>query len=491
MKLRIKAIIVILVLVSSYNLFSLEKKGSGKNVLSPGQAVRETLDLSVKNYKTFKINLADDVYAVDIILSGAPADLDLFVKHGQRISSYDDVDYYSSSDSYNEKLVITRMSDPTLKSGTYYIDVAYQRDFLPVAGNRRMTSVPFTIEVRERKQEIKSALLPGRTFSSALLPENGMADTYSFRVPDRTPFFRIDISGTSSDLDLMVAYENKIVNRDTYDYISETLLGKEFLVVRNKDKTPLKPGIYYITVFDQVSAERSEPYSVTAGFDPMPPGNITEIPEFPPPQDEFENALQSTVEVIGEAGKGSGCLVSSDGYIITNWHVVRNYSGTVSENIYIAVNMSYDKPPEELFKASLVDYSEESDLALLKITSGIYGQPVDRERKFPHFSVGAPAKISLGQPVSILGYPGVGGTGSRASISLTTGIVSGFEDTPSGSYIKTDAEINGGNSGGAVIDVYYNLIGLPTVIIGEDSGQIGYITPVSDIPSGWYRYISR
>ena len=155
---------------------------------------------------------------------------------------------------------------------------------------------------------------------------------------------------------------------------------------------------------------------------------------------------------------------------------------------FLAMNIDIRKPPEELFKARLVDYREKEDLALLKIESGIYGQSLTGRRGFPHFSINKSRNPKMGEPISVLGFPGVGGTGSRASISLTTGIVSGFEDTQGVSFIKTDAEINGGNSGGAVVDVYYNLVGFPTVIIGEDSGQIGYITPVSSIPSQWFRY---
>ncbi len=486
----IKTIAIFIILFIPFNsVFSLEKKGSVKNELFPGKQVRSIIDLNAKSYQTFKFQVPSDAYAVELILTGAQADLDLFVKYGKRIDNYDDVDFYGTTDSYNEKLLITRLSDPELYDGVYYVDVAYQRNTLPVVANRKITSIPFTLELKEKKAEIYSFLNSGQTVSAALKPNEGMAATFAFRVPEKTLFFRIDVSNTISDLDIMGTYQEKIVTRENSDFISETLLGKEFLVVENKDRTPLKAGVYYITVFDQVSGEYEEPFSITASFSKLPPARVAVIPEFSPPGDEFENALFSTVEVIGEAGKGSGCLISPDGYIVTNWHVIKNNSGTVSENIYIAMNISPNRPPEELFKAKLIDYREKSDLALLKVESGLYGQRIPRGRVFPYFPLGDSDSLKLGQPLSILGYPGVGGTGSRASISLTTGIVSGFEDSTENSYIKTDAEINSGNSGGAVIDVYYNLVGLPTVIIGEDSGQIGYITPVSSIPHEWYRYI--
>jgi len=486
-----KIIVIALILLFSFNsLFALEKKSTVRKLI-PGTVTEGKLELSVKNYETFTFQVKPDTYAVEIDLSGAPADLDMFIKYGEKIENYDDVDYAASTDSYNEKIVLTRLSEPILSDGTYFIDVAYQRDVFPAVKHRRVTAVPFKIEEKERKVNIEAVLKPSETVSGVLYPEKGMAAVYAFNIPKRTQFFRVDISDTISDIDLLVGYEKKIVTLKNYDYIGESLLGKESLIIRNSDKGFLPPGMYYITVFDQVASDYKEKFTITAGLKSLPPPALSRISNLPPPQDEQENALFATVEVIAEAGKGSGCLVSRDGYILTNWHVVKNFNEQASGNIYIAVNRSYNEPPEELFKARLVDYNPDSDLALLKIESGLYGQPLPFSIDFSYFPIGKSSSVKIGQPISILGYPGVGGTGSRASVSLTTGIVSGFETTEMGTYIKTDTEINGGSSGGAVIDVYFNLVGIPTVIIGEDSSQIGYITPVSAIPVQWYRYFTR
>ena len=199
----------------------------------------------------------------------------------------------------------------------------------------------------------------------------------------------------------------------------------------------------------------------------------------------------ATAEIIGNAGKGSGCFVSSEGHIITNWHVIEDFTGSVSEDIYVAINLSNELPPVELFKAELVDYSIEKDLALIKISSGLYGDPVPFAYSFPYFSMGNTGSLKLGQPLTYLGYPGIGGTGSRASISMTRGIVSGFERANGNLLVKTDAEINSGNSGGAAINTYYELVGFPTVTIEEAAGQLGYLTPVSMIPKEWLRYMGR
>lgn len=488
MKLYTRIFIIFIFFITSINLFSLEKKGGVRIELQPGKKVQSVIDLKVRSYKTFTFKVLPDTYAIELTLTGAPADLDLFVNYGRKINNYDNVDFIKATDSNNEKLIITRLSDPALTEGIYFVDVAYQRDDLPAPQARKITDIPFSLSLKEKKISIAGSLNDGIPFNAFLYPADGMASTFSFNVPENTNSFRIDISKTNSDLDLMCSYNNRMVTRKTSEFISETLLGKESLVIKNKDGSPLRAGVYYIAAFDQAAGEDPEPFSITASFSQLPPPQLLLIPKMVPPENELENALSATVEVIGEAGKGSGCLVSSDGYIITNWHVIKNNNDAPSGNIFIALDLSSHTPPDELFKARLIDYRISSDLALLKIDSGLYGQPLPKEETFPFFTFGDSKMLKIGQPVSILGYPGVGGTGSRASISLTTGIVSGFEDTATGYYIKTDAEINSGNSGGAVIDVYYNLVGIPTVTIGEDSGQIGYITPVSSIPNTWFRY---
>ncbi len=486
--LRTCAVILLVLFMSVPALFSLEKKGGIKEELLPGKVAEAVVDLGVRSYTTFKFQVSPDTYAVTLTLSGAPADLDLFVKYGKKIDNYDNVDYVKATDSFDEKLLITRVSDPSLSDGYYYVDVAYQRNVLPAVKGRRVSVIPFTLTLQEKKAVVTAPLTAGETRGAVLLPDNGMAATFSFTIPEDTPVFRVDISKTNSDLDVMCAYENKVITKKNYDFISETLLGKESLVVKNSDGSPLKAGTYYITAFDQAAGDYPEPFSITASLGMSPPPELQEIPGFVPPRNELENALFSTVEIIGRAGKGSGCIVSPSGYIITNYHVVKNSLNPLSNYIYVAMNISLHTPPDELFRAVLVDYREKSDLALLKIDSGLYGQPLPPGEVFPYFSLGLSSKLTIGQPLSIVGYPGVGGTGSRASVSLTTGIVSGFEDTSVTSFVKTDAEINSGNSGGAVIDVYYDLVGFPTVTIGEDSGQIGYITPVSAVPAEWFRY---
>jgi S1-C subfamily serine protease len=457
--------------------------------LTPGATVSSAVDISADGsaFTTFSFEVPDDAFGVKIRITGAEADLDLFLKQGEEIRSYEYVDANSSSEDFNETLFITRLSDPPLENGRYYVDVVFQRVTAPFDNWKRLREVPFDITMELVRGEAERRIRPGRNYKGTLDPENGMASIYEVELDEPVSSCRLDIFDTTADIDLLVGYGSPVMTRENAGYVRESLLGNESIVVREDDGLTLEPGTYYITVFDQVSKEHAEHFTLRFSMDSEVPDEITAVPPFPRTDDELKNALYSTVEVIGKAGKGSGCIVSSDGLVLTNWHVVRDFAGDPSEPVYIAVNFSLYEPPRELFRAEVVDYDADRDFALLRIESGLYGQSLPYNYRFPYFELGDPEELSIGQPLSFLGYPGIGGTGSRASVSLTRGIVSGFERSEDRSLIKTDAVIHGGNSGGAAINAYYELLGLPTVVVGREGNTLSFINPVSDIPAEWKR----
>lgn len=478
---------------SSAFLFSVEKTLSPKGTLVSGRPAFGLIDLSGDGpaYQTYQFRVPADTFSVRLTVSNSSADLDIFVKRGEAIQNYDLADYSSNMESYNESLLLTRLSELPLEDDIYYVDICYQRDNLPVINGSRETRISFNVMMELDSYKITDTLVPEIPAEYELSPHNGMASLFALKIPKGTDAFRIDLFNTTADLDLMVSYEDKIITKSNNDYLKESLLGRETLIVEGQNGNHIKSGIYYILVFDQVSNDHPVGFSIISRLDYIPSDILIGIPRFPAVGDEMQNAQMATVEVIGNAGKGSGCLVSSEGHIITNWHVIEDFTGDVSEDIYIAINLSNELPPVELFKARLIDYSVSKDLALLKISSGLYGNPVPLGYSFPYFTLGNNGSLKPGQPLTYLGYPGIGGTGSRASISLTRGIVSGFERANGNLLVKTDAEINSGNSGGAAINTYYELIGFPTVTIGEDAGQLGYLTPVSMIPDEWLRFMGR
>ncbi|MFW6207062.1 MAG: trypsin-like peptidase domain-containing protein [Spirochaetota bacterium] len=468
---------------------------SQKNTnLRPDAQVSSSVPLSKDGggYKTFTFEVPPDTFAIRLSISDAPADLDLYLNYNEDIQNYEHVDSFSAAEDYNEVLFLSRLSDPPLQEGRYYVDVVYQRSSLPFEKWNRLREIPFKLELETISAVPQTSIRPERTVYGELQPDEGMATTYSVEIPEGLETCRIDLFDTTADLDLLVGYEKPALTRKNADYLQEGLIGSESVVLDGSEDEPELPeGTYYITVFDAVSDAQPQEFSLQVSFQSEPPEKLLSIPRFPRSDDELQQAFLATVEVIGQAGRGSGCIVSEDGLLLTNWHVVRGFDGTPSEDVYIAAGFSQQSPPRELFKAEVVDFDAETDLALLQIESGLYGQSLPNDYSFPFFVFGDIQQVHIGQPLSFIGYPSGGGSGSRVSVSLTRGIVSGFERGAEDFLIKTDAVITPGNSGGAAINAYYELIGLPTFTVGEKNSPMGFIRPVSEIPSAWMQRINR
>ncbi len=160
------------------------------------------------------------------------------------------------------------------------------------------------------------------------------------------------------------------------------------------------------------------------------------------------------MEIYPSKDQGSGFLISSDGKILTNNHVV-------ADEQQLEVTLS----DQSRYKARLLSRDEANDLALLQITP---------RGKLPTLRLGDSDALQVGQKVLAIGNPfGLEGT-------LTTGIVSslgrsirGENDRTLEGLIQTDAAINPGNSGGPLLDSSGNVVGINTAILGPNGGNIG------------------
>src|SRR5467141_3729383 len=157
---------------------------------------------------------------------------------------------------------------------------------------------------------------------------------------------------------------------------------------------------------------------------------------------------------------GSGVIVSSSGYVLTNHHVVE-----AADEIEVAL------ADGKRLLAKVVGSDPETDLAVLRLDA----------ENLPAISFGSSDALRVGDVVLAIGNPfGVGQT-------VTSGIISALGRTGLGintfeNFIQTDAAINPGNSGGALVDAAGNLIGINTAIFSSRSGGalgIGFATPVS------------
>ena len=198
----------------------------------------------------------------------------------------------------------------------------------------------------------------------------------------------------------------------------------------------------------------------------------------------YEKAAAGVVEVratfstagssASGQGLGSGFVVSSDGDIITNAHVVMN-EGHAASSVEVVFRNPNDSGDSTNVTATLVGGDEATDVALLKV------DPSQVPALHP-LPLGDSAGVFVGEPVVAIGSP------LGLSFTLTSGIVSATNrnlQAPDGSVIpdgiQTDAAINSGNSGGPLIDSAGRVIGVNTQIITQSGGSqgLGFAVPIA------------
>ena len=176
--------------------------------------------------------------------------------------------------------------------------------------------------------------------------------------------------------------------------------------------------------------------------------------------DQFPQQFNSPGQQRAQA-LGSGVVVSQDGYILTNNHVVEGAD---------EVKVSFENKKE--FKARIIGTDPRTDIAVLKIDA----------ENLPSLKLGNSANVHVGNFVLAVGDPfGLSQTVTAGIISATGRGDLGIEDYED--FIQTDASINPGNSGGALVDVNGDLIGINTAILTGDGGGgnegVGFAIPIN------------
>ena len=155
-----------------------------------------------------------------------------------------------------------------------------------------------------------------------------------------------------------------------------------------------------------------------------------------------------------QIGTGSGVIISSDGYIITNNHVIEG-----AESIMITTNNN------KTYDAELIGTDPKTDIALLKINA---------DNDLPYSTFGDSDTSKIGEWVLAVGNP------FNLNSTVTAGIISAKSrnldqtGTNTQSFIQTDAAVNPGNSGGALVNIRGELIGINTAITSQTGSYIGY-----------------
>lgn len=231
---------------------------------------------------------------------------------------------------------------------------------------------------------------------------------------------------------------------------------KPYFGVSEKEQTPVQYAAY------EGGAVRTTP---TADFQPAAESAVKAVVHIKTEtkgrtvqaDDVFGRMFGQQYYIPPQQGAGSGVVISPDGYIVTNNHVVAN-----ADQVTVTFNDRFTT------KAKVVSKDAATDLAVLKV----------EEKNLPYMEFGNSDNVKLGQWVLAVGYP------LTLDATVTAGIVSAKSrsiginrtqaDRPIESFIQTDAAVNPGNSGGALVNTDGLLIGINSAIASPTGSYAGY-----------------
>jgi serine protease Do len=186
---------------------------------------------------------------------------------------------------------------------------------------------------------------------------------------------------------------------------------------------------------------------------------------FPPFQDHNRpnnNGVPRGQPPVTPGGSGTGFVIGSNGYILTNHHVVANADE-------IRVKFQNDRE----YKATLIGSDQKTDIALIKI------EEQDGTESFPHMTLGNSNLLEVGEWVVAIGNPF--GLNHTVTVGIVSAMGRNIGSGPYDEFIQTDASINPGNSGGPLINMNGEVIGINTAIISGTGGNmgIGFAIPIN------------
>ncbi|MCX7773953.1 MAG: trypsin-like peptidase domain-containing protein, partial [Clostridia bacterium] len=281
------------------------------------------------------------------------------------------------------------------------------------------------------------------------------------------------------------SYDNEGI--DGYKLYKDGDVVKELSKTEYKD-TEVKEGKeyeYYVVAYDEAGNRSSK--SVKQRVKVADSSTSTDGPTNS--KLDMQKLSRSTIKLytldndLNIIAMGSGTIINKQGYILTNFHCVGNEDGSLAnKDGYVAIALTDDikKNIQPQYIAQYRSGVQPLDIAVVKIVSDLNWNEVSPEDlNLVPAKLGDSEKIKMGDDINILGYPGVGGE----TITFTAGRVSGFIDDNADDetdWIKTDAIVNHGNSGGTAINQKGEMIGIPSAKIpGQDQDIMFLLKPIN------------
>lgn len=269
---------------------------------------------------------------------------------------------------------------------------------------------------------------------------------------------------------LIVAVSATSAVGSVWGYQKLTGKGAELTQSATREKLPVNYAGYY----DNVADKAGEPIDFTKAANIAVPAVVhikTKIAARKLNNSRSRNNAEDWLDQFFDMGpriqpeqraSGSGVIIKDDGYIVTNNHVISNGGDGVAEEITVTLSN------KKTYKAKVIGRDPSSDLAVLKVDA----------TNLPYMILGNSDNVKLGQWVLAVGYPLSLETTVTAGIVSAKGRAIGINgrqsDTPIESFIQTDAAINQGNSGGALITTEGQLVGINSAILAPNGTYAGY-----------------
>ena len=504
-------------------------------VLLSGEPVDGNIDPAARLYRTFMIDVPAAAEQLTLE-TAASQDIDLFVRYGMQIlHTYAEADYEASTRSGDEIIRINAVSAPPLREGRYYIDVVA---FVPGAEQGAAAARPFQITatlvessmptVEEQRPADSGELVTGSVgpnlrsgelVSARIDPEVGAVQIWPILVPPGSERLEVRTYNATGRLDAVMTPPGVNLPPSTWDFFTVpyrtiTARDNERLVIDAQSDPPLRSGLYQIAIFDLYSVGHSD-YEIVASVDEvLAPWPDYEIEDDLEDYEPLERAKLSTVQLSlsmdeGGASLGSGTILTASGLILTNHRIigtcdvgddseygcsgdVHRYPDGRPVTVYVALTSETQGTATQYYTARVIQSRPDVDLALLEIVADLDGRPLTTELPYLPIAGGA-SPLVVGQPVTAVGFPSMGGGGGRVSVATSSGVVAGFvEEEQQPVLINISGDINATFSGGALVNEAGQLVGIPsTARVRYDVGERhAYARGVELLPTEWVEMLT-
>lgn len=452
--------------------------------LVAGAAHAGELAVDEPGHVDFRLALPADVIAVDLELDCPAADLDLAATPAGAGHSLEAPDWVAHGEEGQERLHLRRVLVQELGGESLDVRVLYAYEEAPIFDGRPLSRAAFRLTARVFASRVDAPLVPLQPQRATLESASGGFRVFSVEVPERATCLRIDLFDVDGDLDLFASHRVRVVSSGPRTASAMNPWGTEHLRIEPDGTPGLRAGTWFVHVENLVDPLERASFGIVASFEREAPACVRGLPEFPPPRavERPADAVPAVFELFSAGFGGSGTCLSRDGWILTNAHVV---AGGPHSEVIVCVPLERGRAARESFVGRVVEFDAARDLALVKVERGFHGEEIPADYAFPWVPLREGGWPELGEELWLVGYPGGGGQRTRVTVSVSRGIVSGYESGDFGLVLKTDAELQVGSSGGAALDARGRLLGVPSTLVEVGAGQFGYVHPLQWLPPQW------